>query len=180
MSRVWSRRRSHGLIGSIPGSGHRFNLQTFEFIRDDRTGDPLPFGPIAEVMSVTYRDGAGIVQVLLDSDYRLLHSGALYAGNWPAIGSGPEDVIISVKAGYGHARRRRRPGGCDQGSGSSKHAAKPLTGHSLENRETVVAGPLQSKPQWRCRICWRRFVPSEDSDAAQSRKPWSRGHHLPP
>lgn len=128
--------------------GHSFGLQVIEMV-GDFTDEPLPYQPIAEVVSIVYRDTAGVEQTMDDGSYRLLYSGAIYADAWPSTDGGPEPVAIRVRAGY--APRLVTP----EGGGepvevstvpeSVREALLLIVGHWFANRETVVTGTIASE-----------------------------------
>ncbi len=64
--------------------------------------------PLRDVVSVTYRDLAGVVQTLPETAYTVsapggpqAERGSVWASTWPATAEHPEAVRVRFKAGYG-------------------------------------------------------------------------------
>jgi uncharacterized phiE125 gp8 family phage protein len=63
----------------------------------------LPYGPVLEVVSVQYVDGAGASQSVDPADYGLTTGDILrpaYSTAWPAARNAPDAVTVTYRAGY--------------------------------------------------------------------------------
>ena len=129
--------------------GHSFGLQTYDLLTSCWTEARLPYGPIVEIVSVTYRDKDGVTQTMPEADYRLLSSGALYAETWPETDGKPEAITVRVRSGYAPALVEPEGGGdpveVSTVPASAKQALLLIIGHWFANRETVVTGTIATE-----------------------------------
>ncbi|XYD07432.1 hypothetical protein R1A27_20190 [Methylobacterium sp. NMS12] len=98
--------------------GRALGMQVLE-ARFDCFRDPclfLPYPPLREVKSLTYRDAAGEDQEVAISDLRVLGVGTtagsiapIGAQGWPVTEAGPEAVRVQYSAGYAAADQEAAP-----------------------------------------------------------------------
>lgn len=131
------------VIGTLDGPagwlGRALVTQTLEWRGDDfgSCDIPLPYPPIAQILSVKYDDEAGAEQTLPDTTYRLVGQPNMprmalsYSATWPAVRGQSEAVRIQYEAGYGSADDVPKP---------IKQAILLVVGHLYSNREAVVVG----------------------------------------
>jgi len=91
-------------------TGTRLLNQTIEFTADSFAElARLRVGPVREIVSITYRDNAGVGQALAAERYELfgakLEQGIRPAGTsaWPATKAGEGMIIVRLEVGYGAA-----------------------------------------------------------------------------
>ncbi|RUT32639.1 hypothetical protein EMQ25_05700 [Arsenicitalea aurantiaca] len=88
------------LDGPAGWLGRCLGAQTLELVDCAFGNDRLPYPPILSVQRIVYTDPDGVEQVMLDTDYRLLQNGSIWAEIWPTLGRGPEAVRVRYRCGY--------------------------------------------------------------------------------
>lgn len=133
-------------IGHLNGPrgwmGRSISPQTLELALDAfPTGArKLPFGPVTEIVSITYIDPDGAEQTLDDAAYRLLSSGELalaYGETYPSTRSQPEAVKIRYEAGFEEDGQEAK---------TIKAAVMLMVGDLYAQRETFTLGPASTVP----------------------------------
>lgn len=83
--------------------GRAIGIQTLE-MREDVFRDcmRLQYGPIVDIQSVKYLDGAGVEATVAEADYEVRGwlIGSSFGKRWPSVLSQPESVRIQYRAGY--------------------------------------------------------------------------------
>lgn len=100
----------------------------------------LALGPVSEIVSITYRNEAGQVSTVADSNYALVTDGSGPRVYWDNGFSAPSDlyeqgaVSVTYKAGYAEV------------PAAIKVAILLMVGHWYANRETVAEGSFNEIP----------------------------------
>lgn len=119
--------------------GRAIGLQTLEVVDCAFGNDRLPFPPLVEVESITYRGSDDADHDLVEAQYRVLVTGALsplVGQNWPSLARDSEAVRIQYRAGY------------EDVPTPIKQAVLLIVGHWYGNRETVVTGTITAELPW--------------------------------
>lgn len=112
--------------------------QTLE-LRTDAFEDEiaLSYGPVTDIVSVTYIDSDGAEQTVAAEDYALLSGDVLapaYGGSWPTPRGGAEDVVVQYGAGFATV------------PSPLLVAVNLMVAHFYANREAVGAADLKELP----------------------------------
>ncbi|HTN60266.1 MAG TPA: head-tail connector protein [Devosia sp.] len=138
------------LDGPAGWLGRCIGVQELELTDCAFGNDRLPFPPIVELVSVEYTDGAGVDQIMPDTDYRLLANGSIWAQQWPSVGQSPDAVRVRYSAGYPD-RMVVPEGGGDPVAVSTvpepiKQAVLLLIGQWFVTRASVAVGSINEMP----------------------------------
>lgn len=98
----------------------------------------LPFGPVAGVSAISYRDAAGAIVALDPADWLVAGGAVQRAGGycWPVMRRAPGAVSVTFTAGYEDAARD---------APALVSAVKLLLGNLYSNRSAVVVGTISSE-----------------------------------
>lgn len=145
--------------------GRSLGEQTLELSTDCLTDRRLPFGPVIDVVSVSYADSAGTEHTIPDSSYELVE-GCLHAPNWPATSGRPGSVRIRYRAGYSDvvtpANGETPEVRVSTVPAPIRQAMLLLVGHWFRNRETIVTGTIATSLPFSVEALlspYRRWVP---------------------
>lgn len=119
--------------------------QTWDLTIDDAWPDiiTVPRPPLVSVVSVSYLDTTGVLQVL-PADQYLVSVGGIegrispaYGQSWPSVRRQLDAITVRFTCGYG-----TNPGDVPN---PLRQAMLLLVGHWYENRETVVLGTIATE-----------------------------------